>query len=201
MIRIRKHTLRLSIGLLALISVIVTQKAVAARPPESMEICDMQAALDYCMEAPLDRIEGIWEFPEDNTVVLIKRNGTLRRQYDLIIISTPDCRLNPGEKIGIMTQSVDADKLQLSLFGTRRDGLLTDPGNCSAIFNDKEGTIRVEKGKIKIALNVSRFLPKFWRILSLFKISNPASKLPDGLVRIYPAKDGNGFETSSPHYL
>ena len=167
----------------------------------SGEICDMGAAMDFCREAPLDRMEGIWKFPEDNTTVLIRRKASHRKEYELIIVSTPDCRLHPGEVIGEMIPSVDADRLRLSLFGTRKNGILSDPSNCVAIFNDNDGTIKVERRKLRISLNVSRFLPKFWRILSLFKLSDPASRLPEGLVRIYPAKDGNGFEEDLPYYL
>lgn len=165
------------------------------------KISDMGAALDFCRERPLDYIEGIWEFPEDNTVVLIKNTDRKRRIYDLIIVSSPDCRLNAGDKIGEMKGTIDSKKFHLSLFTRLRNGIFSDPENCAATFSDSEGAIRVEKKKVKFSLRLSRFLPKFWRVLSLFSIDNPTEKLPKGLIRLYPSSDGNGLERSKPIYL
>ncbi len=167
------------------------------------KISDMGRALEYCHEAPLDRIEGIWEFPEDNTAVLIRLSDQRKRKYDLIVITTPDCRLNPGEKIGEMTGSVDPDKFHLSLFTTRRDGLLSDPGNCMAIFNENDGSLRVEKRKFKISLRNARYLPNFWKMLSIFRFSsdNPVEKLPTGLTRLFPNPYSDKIEKGFPKYL
>lgn len=161
----------------------------------------MGRAMEYCDRAPLEKIEGIWEFPEDNTRVLIRRADQKKRLYDLIIITSPDCRLKAGEKIGEIIPSIDNDKLRLSLFTSRRDGILTDPSNCLALFNDKEGTIRVEKRKFKISLKFTRYLPKFWRLLSLLSSDNPTDKLPKGLVRIYPTSTGNISDSRQQIYL
>ena len=153
----------------------------------AQKIADMGKALEYCRANPLDKIEGIWEFPEDNTVVLITCSNKKKRTYDLTIVSTPDCRLIPGEKIGEMSSSVDSDKFRLSLFTSRKDGILTDPSDCLATLNDREGSITIEKRKFKISSRISRYLPKFWRLLSLFSVSSPADKLPQGLIRIFPS--------------
>lgn len=159
-------------------------------------IRDMEAAREFCDRRPLDRIEGIWEFPEDNTVVLISCANEKRREYDLTVIITPDCRLNPGEKIGRLSSSVDSDKFKLSLFTSRRDGILSDPSDCLATLNDREGTIFIEKRKFRLSTRINRFLPKFWQLLTLLSSSSPLDKLPKGLIRIYPAP-----ATGKPIYL
>ena len=158
----------------------------------AQKVADMGQALEYCRLHPLDKVEGIWEFPEDNTVVLISSSSKKRRTYDLTIVSTPDCRLKPGEKIGEMSSSVDSDKFRLSLFTSRKDGILTDPSDCLATLNDREGSITIEKRKFKISSRISRYLPKFWRLLSLFSVSSPADKLPQGLIRIFPSPAPHG---------
>lgn len=154
------------------------------------QIHDMGEAREYCINNPLARIEGIWEFPSDNTVVLIKENKTGRKQvFELFVITTPDCRLHPGEKIGELTPSVDKNRYALSLYRSKRDGVLTDPGHCSALFNDKEGSIKIEKRKAKFSLNtrIFRLLPEFWRLVSMIKVDDPESRLPEGMVRVFPA--------------
>ncbi|MDE6028008.1 MAG: hypothetical protein K2G23_08055 [Muribaculaceae bacterium] len=159
----------------------------------AQQVADMGQAMEYCKANPLEKIEGIWEFPEDNTVVLISSSNKKRRTYDLTILSTPDCRLKPGEKIGEMPASVDSDKFRLSLFTSRKEGILTDPSDCLATFNDREGSITIEKRKFKISSSrISRYLPKFWRLLSLFSVSSPADKLPQGLIRLFPSPNPRG---------
>lgn len=167
----------------------------------SEKISDMGRAIDYCLQNPLDRIEGIYEFPEDNMEVLVRLADQKRRRYEIIVITTPDCRLAPGEKIGEMTGSIDPDKFHLSLYTSRKAGLLSDPGNCLAEFDENDGAIRIEKRKLKISTRVSRFLPKFWRILSLFSIDDPTGKLPKGLIRIFPNPYNDNIERAVPRYL
>ena len=167
------------------------------------KISDMGRALEFCRKSPLDRIEGIWEFPEDNTAVLIALSDQRKRRYDIIIITTPDCRLKPGEKIGELTGSIDPNKFHLSLYSTRRDGILSDPSNCLAIFNEKDGSLRVEKRKFKISFKASRYLPKFWKMLSIFRFStdDPIEKLPKGLIRLFPNPYSDKIERGAPKYL
>ncbi|MBD5329769.1 MAG: hypothetical protein HDS03_07820 [Bacteroides sp.] len=150
-------------------------------------IRDLAAAREFCDRNPLDRVEGIWEFPEDNTVVLISCANEKRREYTLTVISSPDCRLHPGEKIGSLSSSVDSDKFRLSLFTSRHNGILSDPSDCLATLTDRDGTIRIEKRKFRISTRINRFLPKFWQLLTLFSSSSPLDKLPKGLIRIYPS--------------
>ena len=172
-----------------------TEKAAAEK------ISDMGKALEFCRNSPLDRIEGIWEFPEDNTVVLIRLADERKRVYDLIVVTTPDCRLKPGEKIGVMTASIDPDKFHLSLYTSRKDGLLSDPSNCLAVFNEADGSLRVEKRKYKFSLRSSRYLPKFWRMLAMFSSENPAVKLPEGLIRLFPNPFSDSIDRGKPKYL
>ncbi|MDE6716731.1 MAG: hypothetical protein K2J70_00930 [Muribaculaceae bacterium] len=166
------------------------------------EISDMGRAREYCDSAPLERIEGIWRFPADDTVVLIRRDrGRKTKGYELIVVSSPDCRLSPGDRIGEITAGPDPSKMKLSLCRSKRDGIFFDPGNCAIQFNDKEGTIKIEKRtlKLRISSTIYRLLPQFWRLVSMVKTDDPQEKLPDGLVRIYPAQYSS--KSDYPRYL
>lgn len=167
------------------------------------KISDMGRAMEYCRENPIDRIEGIYEFPEDNTSVLIRLSDQRKRRYELVVISSPDCRLSPGDILGEMTGSVDPDKFHLSLFTSRKGDFLTDSSNCLAQFDETDAAIRVKPRKLKISLRLSRILPKFWRLLSMFRFSidDPTDDLPKGLIRIFPNRYGDRIERTSPIYL
>lgn len=162
------------------------------------DIFDMPSAMEYCRQAPLASVEGIWEFPEDATRVLIRRQSADPRAYDLILLSSPDCRLIPGETIGHLEETAETSKFRLSLFCDRRKGLLTDLRNCAAEFSDREGTMRISGRKIKLSIRSTRFLPQFWRLLGI-SVKDPAGELPLGLIRIFP--DARNGGSRDPIYL
>lgn len=160
---------------------------------EKSVISDMGAAMEYCSQAPLTGAEGIWEFPDDMTKVLICKLPESNYKYEIILISSPDCRLFPGEKIGEMEESADRKKLKLALYAGRNKNVLTDMRHCAAEFSDKNDRILIHPRKLKFSVRNSMrrsfdlidILPKFWLTLSA-KIEDPAAGLPIGLVRIFP---------------
>lgn len=179
-----RHIRRLLAGL------VLTALSPAARcDAQTIEpdVFDMPSAIEYCHGAPLASVEGIWEFPEDATRVLIRRRASEPRSYDLILISSPDCRLTPGETIGHMDETSDPSRFRLALFCDRRKGLLTDLRNCSAEFSDKNGSLRINGRKVKLSIRSVRFLPQFWRLIGI-SVKDPAAELPLGLIRIYPGQ-------------
>lgn len=165
-------------------------------------IMDMGAAIDYCSSRALTGPEGIWEFPEDQTRVLITRRKESPYHYDIKVVSSPDCRLQPGEKIGEMEESAKPGKLRISLYASRRKNLLTDMRHCAGDYQARTGRILIEPRSVKLSLRNSMrhalqpldILPKFWLLFSI-KVNDPAAALPTGLIRLYPSS------ISSPRYL
>lgn len=159
---------------------------------------DMGRAMDYCRGRELRAVEGIWEFPDDETRVLIRVNGYNTHRYDVILITSPDCRLNPGEKIGELEASPEKGKMKLSLFAARKDGILSDSRNCMAEFRDADDAILIHPRKIDISLvrRATSLLPKFWKLLGTVSVDNPVGDLCRGLIRVYPRRS-----QSEPVYL
>ncbi|MCM1153036.1 MAG: hypothetical protein NC328_05230 [Muribaculum sp.] len=162
--------------------------------------CDMAAAEDLCDSMPISGPEGIWSFPEDNVIVLIMPDDTSQGEFRISVVQSDDCRLVPGEVIGCLKPSADADKFTLSLFTSRKRGRLSAPADCAATLVEKEEAIYIEKRKIKLKFNPLGFLPYFWRSIR-FSISDPVKQIPNGMVRIYPSYDGNGSSLRKPRYL
>lgn len=145
----------------------------------------MEEARLYCDRNELVEPEGIWEFPEDETRVLVIRDPGKAGAFDIIILTTPDCRLEPGERIGYLRQSADSRKFRLTLFVRRNFGILSDPRSCLAEFRETDNSMFIHPRKLKISFRTLWFLPRFWRSLKI-RIDDPAADIPHGLTRIYP---------------
>ena len=152
----------------------------------SKEISDMGAAIDWCDQAMLDRIEGIWEYPSDYTSVLIRKSNTEKGHYDILVVESADTRLNPGDKIGYLKSSPDPDKFEMGLYRTKLEsGVFAELGKCLAQFNEGKDALLTQGRGIKFSLGSRYLLPSFWKLVRI-SVKDPLSNLPKGLVRIYP---------------
>ncbi len=145
----------------------------------------------WCDNNMLQDIEGIWEYPDDNTRVLIQADSKIPGAFSMTVISSPDCRIEPGDIIGRLYPSLDARQFRLEQWTKKIDLSLVKPLGCTAILSSDGETIRIKSPKLKFKINPSTLLPKFWRLLKI-SVSNPADDLPAGLIKIYPGYDHNG---------
>jgi len=148
-------------------------------------ICDMGMAREWCDRTMLRTIEGIWEFPDDQTRVLVRRTPAEENRYDIIVIESPDTRIKPGDNIGDLTGTAIPTKFEMSLYRTKQRGIFARPGKCLAELDNKQDAMIVKGRKMKFALASRWFLPSFWRAIKV-TVSNPMQDLPKGMVRIYP---------------
>lgn len=148
-------------------------------------IGDILAARQWCDETMMRRVEGIWEFPVDETTVLICRSEHTPHKYDIIAISSPDTRLHPGENIGYLMESAENDKFEMALYRDGEKGLLSELSKCLAQLRDNDNTIVAKGRKLKFSLRNRWLLPSFWKMIS-FSFKDPLENLPRGLIRIYP---------------
>lgn len=150
-----------------------------------------EEAKAWCDNNAIHQIEGIWEYPDDNTRVLIQADKNVPGSFSMTVLSSPDCRMATGDIIGRLYPSVDAKQFRLK-HATGKDKLnLSDSQDCVAILSSDGEAIRVKTSKIKFKINPSVLLPRFWRIVR-FSIDNPTDDLPAGLVKLYPGYDRNG---------
>lgn len=148
-------------------------------------ISSMCEARQYCDNTSIDRIEGIWEFSEDETTVLIKRNKSKRGMYDLILLQSADCRFFPGDTVGSMRESVDKNRFRLRLRIEADKDPMTCSRECAATLSEKDGTIKIDPIKLKLGMRTMWFLPKFWRSVKV-SVNIPSRELPVGIRRVYP---------------
>ena len=172
--------------LISIILISLLMPTAMARNSEGLaHIADKQAAMEYLQRNPLDAVEGIWEFPEDETTVLIKRSADKNRSYDIILLTTPDCRLSPGEKIGYVEQTSDPKKFKLHIYISRKYGVLSDIRICVGRYSEKDEAFFIDPRTVSIKLNTLKV-----------KVNDPTTDLPKGMVRTHPRQ-----EPESPIYL
>lgn len=145
----------------------------------------------WCDNHSLRAVEGIWEYPDDNTRVLIQADKEVPGAYSLTVLSSPDCRMNPGDVIGRLYPSVDARQFRLEQWTGKENLSFIKAHDCSAVLSEDKESIRVKSLKLKFKINPSTLLPRFWRLVRI-SIDNPTDDLPAGLVKIYPGYDHNG---------
>ncbi|MDE7180208.1 MAG: hypothetical protein K2N88_03305 [Muribaculaceae bacterium] len=148
-------------------------------------VTDIAAAREWCATTMLHRVEGLWEFPDDQTIVLIRRSPVAHR-YDIVVADTPDTRLHPGEIIGYVQESAAADKFEMNLCSRwlgKEGGQLT---KCMAQLVENDSAIVVKGRKIKFGLRGWWILPSFWKMINL-SWKDPLENLPKGMIRVYPS--------------
>lgn len=129
-------------------------------------------------------------------------NGSHAEAYRLIMIESPDTHLLPGTVIGYAEPSVVSGKFKLWLYTQRDRTTLIHPMECVATLSTDAGSLTFEqpKWKVKVRLNLARFLPSIFRTVSISP-EKEKETLPEGFKKVYPANDGNGNSFNKIIYL
>lgn len=148
-------------------------------------------ARQWCDTSPLSPVEGIWEYPEDGARVLIQEDDAKPGTFTISIISTADCRLQPGDVIGRLYPTIDTRQYRLEQMTRKNKLSFTNPFDCTATLSSDKESLQVRSPKVSFKINLNTLLPRFWRIVRL-SVKNPTEDLPAGLIKIYPGYDHNG---------
>ena len=196
--------------LITLLLIFVSGSSILAKSPYVAYDIDM--AKEICADLPLENVEGIWVYPDDQVTVMIlneqdKSSRNSFPTYSITVVETSDARLHPGEEIGKLYGTVDEYTFRIELSTEKKNDLLLQPKSCLATIS-KDGdkfTIKKQKSPIKgrLNLNFNRLLPGFWKIVSTgISTSNGSSiQAPVGMVKLFPSYDGNGSSRRKVRYL
>ena len=174
---------------------------------------DIDMAKELCDELPLETIEGIWLYPDDNVTVLILNDQTDQGRnvfpsYSISVVDTSDARLHPGEVIGNLRATPELNVFKIELSTEKKNDLLLKPKSCLANLSKEGDTFTIKKQKApfkgRVNLNFNRLLPRFWKIVSVgINQSGTGNSVspPIGMIKIYPSYDGNGSSRRKIRYL
>lgn len=197
----------------SLVVIILLVFSIPVRSQESRTACDIDRAIEICSKLPLDNIEGVWLYPEDQVTVLILRKDEVSTSrlptYNISVVESDDTNLLPGETIGTIEETAESAKYKITLFTERSLNILKKSNTCLAnLSKDTDALIlkgnKTKKFNIRLNINPNQLLPNFWRIVRLSGSTNNNSsgqEPPVGMVKIYPSYDGNGSSRRQPRYL
>ncbi|MBR6431355.1 MAG: hypothetical protein IKS64_00705 [Muribaculaceae bacterium] len=169
---------------------IVPKKSVVLN---GIDVDSMRTRLD---ESDLQPLEGIWYYPNEEMTLGIERyRGNHNIGFRIILLDSPDINVMPGTVIGYIAASAVDNKYQLWLYSQRDKVTLKKPLECVATLNKEATTLTFDppKWKVKVRLNIARFLPTLFRGVSIIP-ERAGESLPVGFRKIYPeGGDGNPF--------
>ena len=166
---------------------------------DGLDVDSMRTRLD---ETDMQPLEGIWYYPNEEMTLGIERyRGPHNIGYRIILLDSPDINDVPGTVIGYIATSAVDDKYQLWLYSQRDRVTLIKPLECVATLNKTATTLTFDPPhwKIKVRVNVARFLPTLFNGISIIP-ERVEERLPIGFRKIYP-EGGDGAPFNRIRYL
>ena len=157
---------------------------------DGLDVDSMRVRLD---ETDMQPLEGIWYYPNEEMTLGIERyRGKHNIGYRIILLESPDINVMPGTVIGYIAATAVDSKYQLWLYSQRDRVTLIKPLECVATLDDAATTLTFDPPhwKVKVRLNVARFLPTLFNAVSIVP-EKTGERLPVGFRKIYPEGVGN----------
>jgi len=157
---------------------------------DGLDVDSMRVRLD---ETDMQPLEGIWYYPNEEMTLGIERfRGLHNIGYRIILLDSPDINVMPGTVIGYIAASAVDSKYELWLYSQRDRVTLIKPLECVATLDDAATTLTFDPPhwKVKVRLNVARFLPTLFNAVSIVP-EKTGERLPVGFRKIYPEGVGN----------
>lgn len=177
--------------------VFIAHSAHAKVPAISQRIrpINLTQAQKWCDTTALHSLEGIYYFPSNECVVLIKANDRHPLLppscYHIINIESQNILIAPGQIIGYLFPTGDPAQFRLTLYSHITDGGLKKPRDYAARFSPQQAALTYDKPKTRIKFNPLALIPKLNRIIRISH-DDPTNNIREGFIRIYP------INTSSP---
>lgn len=186
-------------ALLAACMTLVCATAASQTGAEALPL-DKQGAIEWCRTHTLDRIEGVWSYPQDRVTVLIHKADTEGTGYNVSVVESEKLSLRPGELLGTVSATAEPDKFSMTLFTSKTKGKLSRPRKCALTLTADDSGLTVRSKVRKWRINPFAILPYFWKVARVSE-SDPMKTLPVGMIRLHPSYDGNGSSRHHVRYL
>lgn len=163
---------------------------------------DEQSMLARLSHSDLQPLEGTWKYPaEDMTVGIERYKGEHGIEYRIVMLASRDIDLLPGTVVGYIAPSAAERKYSLWIYSERNDSVLKHPVECVATLNAQATSLTFDKAhwKLKVHVNIMRFLPTLFRGISVIP-EKKGESLPVGFNKVFP-EDSDSQSTRKIIYL
>lgn len=150
-----------------------------------IDVDSMKVRLD---ESDMQPLEGIWYYPNEEMTLGIERyRGEHNIGYRIILLESQDINVMPGTVIGYIARTAVDNKFQLWLYSQRDKVTLIKPLECVATLNAAGTTLTFDPPhwKVKVRVNVARFLPTLFNGVSIIP-ERVGESMPIGFRKVYP---------------
>lgn len=179
--------------------------AYTTTPPAHAEILPgytVEAVKTRLDTSPIDQVEGIWEFPDDCTTLVVERLDDSRFssqfRYRIVLLDAENNRSAiPGTVMGYIVPTAQSDKMYVWLYSGIEDEVFAHPVKCAATLDGDCSVLTFTKPtmKLKIRMNLARLLPTLFKGLSV-SVEPQTPGHPLGFRKIYPADN-----IGTPHQI
>lgn len=141
-------------------------------------------------QAPLHRIEGIWQFPDDGAIIAIERSrddmphkGAVR--YIMVLLHSPVRSVRPGTIMGIISPSAKKDHYSARVY-TDSDGgsRLLKPKDFTFVIEDDCRLIFKNRNGLKWRIYPWRLFPYIYKLG--IRVTRQSTPPIEGCIKIYP---------------
>lgn len=141
-------------------------------------------------QAPLHRIEGIWQFPDDGAIIAIERQsedqqlkGALR--YVMVLLHSPVRSVVPGTIMGTISPSAKKDHYSARIY-TDSDGgsRLLKPKDFTFVIEDNCRLIFKQRNGLKWRIYPWRLFPYIYKLG--VRVTSQSTPPIEGCIKIYP---------------
>lgn len=174
------------------LSIIVLSVILLAVAPllSAKDYANLKEAKNYCDSRPLSPIEGVWRFPEDNTLLLISADELNPDRYDITVVDSFNGSIPIGWKCGEAFRTPDFNIFKITFFARKKIMVKYNQSFVATVKEEGE-TLALKTKRFKLKFNFLSLIPYMGRLF-YFSSSDPVKELPLGLYKVYPSYDHNG---------
>ena len=154
-------------------------------------------------QAPLHDIEGIWQFVDNATTIVIEQfnpdeiAGEQLHLYRIVIIDSNRLSIEPGTIMGYASVTTKENCFDARIFSDGKlNGILSIPKTLTLNLSTDASRLTFNEYKKEIKINLWRLIPYIYRVGVSFNDTRP--KGLDGCIKIYPKSTSAPI---SPRYL
>lgn len=202
---LQRHIFAVLLTLTSIFQVIAQNNTLDQLPNQSSVLkgYEYDSVISRLSQAPLHDIEGIWQFVDNGTTIVIEQfnpDEIAREQshlYRIVILNSARLSIEPGTIMGYASITTKENCFDARIFSDGKlTGILSRPKTLTLNLSDDTSRLSFNEYKKEIKINLWKLIPYIYRVG--ISVKNTRPKGLDGCIKIYPKTTSAPL---SPQYL